>query len=225
MKYDRYLSLFVTVWLVIHWLSFLQSFFNSDFLYKGVQELFMFNERKAAQMAAFFLGQTPDGRMSHLKLMKLLYLSDREAVSVFGRPILGDRLVSMPHGPVLSQTLNLMDGDVESEAGGWEDWISDKENHELSLRHSLVGVVLDELAPAEIDVLKSVWDRFGGMSKWEIRDWTHLHCAEWVDPKGSSLPIRYDALALALGFDAAAAKLLAEQIESEAEIDSLFAAL
>ena len=70
----------------------------------------MFNERKAAQMAAFFLGQLLDRKMPHLKLMKLLYLSDREAVRAFGWPISGDRLVSMPHGPVLSQTLNLMDG-------------------------------------------------------------------------------------------------------------------
>lgn len=185
----------------------------------------MFNERKAAQMAAFFLGQLPDRKMPHLKLMKLLYLSDREAVRAFGWPISGDRLISMPHGPVLSQTLNLMDGDVESQPGGWEEWISDKENHELSLRQPLNAAALDELAPAEVDVLKAVWDKFGAMGKWEIRDWTHQHCAEWKDPKGSSFPIRYDALARAVGFDEASAQELAAQIEAEQEIDRIFAAL
>jgi uncharacterized phage-associated protein len=185
----------------------------------------MFNERKAAQMAAFFLGQTPERKMSHLKLMKLLYLSEREAVRAFGWPISGDRLVSMPHGPVLSQTLNLMDGDVESQPGGWEAWISGKENHELSLRQPLNAAALDELAPAEIDALKAVWDKFGPLGKWEIRDWTHQHCAEWQDPKGSSLPIAYEALARAVGFDEAAAKELAAQIQTEQEIDRLFAAL
>ena len=185
----------------------------------------MFNERKAAQMAAFFLGQIPERKMSHLKLMKLLYLSDREAVRAFGWPISGDRLVSMPHGPVLSQTLNLMDGDVESQPGGWEEWISGKENHELSLRQPMDTVALDELAPAEIDVLKDVWVRFGPMGKWEIRDWTHQHCAEWKDPKGSSLPIQYEALARAVGFDDTSAKELAAQIQAEQEIDRLFAAL
>lgn len=185
----------------------------------------MFNERKAAQMAAFFLGQLPERKMAHLKLMKLLYLSDREAVRAFGWPISGDRLVSMPHGPVLSQTLNLMDGDVESQPGGWEEWISDKENHELSLRQPLEVTALDELAPAEIDVLKAVWEKFGGMGKWEIRDWTHQHCAEWKDPKGSSFPIQYEALARAVGFDDDSAKELAAQIHAEQEIDRLFAAL
>jgi uncharacterized phage-associated protein len=193
--------------------------------YREITEKKMFNERKVAQMAAFFLGQSQESRMPHLKLMKLLYLSDREAMRAFGGPISGDRLVSMPHGPVLSQTLNLMDGDVESQPGGWEEWISDKENHELSLRQPLNAVALDELAPAEIDVLKAVWDKFGAMGKWEIRDWTHQHCAEWTDPKGSSFPIQYDALARAVGFDDESAKELAAQIQAEQEIDRIFAAL
>ena len=185
----------------------------------------MFNERKAAQMAAFFLGQNSESRMSHLKLMKLLYLADREAVRSFGFPISGDRMVSMPHGPVLSMTLNLMDGDVESCPGGWEAWISDKENHELSLRQPLNPEDLDELAPAELEVLRSVWQQFGAMGKWEIRDWTHHHCAEWEDPRGSSNPIAFERLARAVGFDAATAKELSAQIQAEQEIDRLFATL
>ena len=185
----------------------------------------MFNERKAAQMAAFFLGQTPEGRMSHLKLMKLMYLADREAVRNFGFPISGDRMVSMPHGPVLSMTLNLMDGDIESCPGGWEEWISDKENHELSLRKPFNMDALDELAPAELDVLRSVWQQFGAMGKWEIRDWTHKHCPEWEDPQGSSYPIPFERLAQAVGLDATTAKELAAQIQAEQEVDRLFAAL
>lgn len=185
----------------------------------------MFNERKAAQMAAFFLEQTPEKRMPHLKLMKLLYLAERESVRAFGWPMAGDRLVSMPHGPVLSKTLNLMDGDTESQPGGWEDWISDKENHEVALRHPNETPALDELAPAEVNVLASVWTKFGAMDKWTIRDWTHKHCAEWKDPNGSSYPIQYETLARAVGFDDATAKELATQIQSEQEVDRLLAAI
>lgn len=185
----------------------------------------MFNERKTAQMAAFFLGQNQESRMSHLKLMKLLYLADREAVRSFGFSISGDRMVSMPHGPVLSMTLNLMGGDIESCPGGWEEWISDKEDHEISLRQPLNTDSLDELAPAEIEVLRTVWQQFGAMGKWEIRDWTHHHCAEWENPRGSSNPISFERLAQALGFDAVAAKELSTQNQAEQEIDRLFATL
>lgn len=185
----------------------------------------MFNERKVAQMAAFFLGQVQGGRMSHLKLMKLLYLAEREALRSLGLHLTGDHLVSMPHGPVLSMTLNLMVGDIESHPGGWEDWITDKENHELSLRKPFDPSSLDELAPAEIDVLAAVWNQFGAMDKWKIRDWTHTYCQEWTDPHGPSFPITYRQLARAIGFDTEAAGILASQIEGEQEIDKLFATL
>ena len=89
-----------------------------------------FNERKAAQMASYFLMRR-GGKMSHLKLMKLLYLSDREAMSKFEHPISGDRMVSLPHGPVLSMTLDYMDGNIESSKHGWESYISTIKNHEV----------------------------------------------------------------------------------------------
>lgn len=185
----------------------------------------MFNECKSAQMAAFFLSRTVEGRMAHLKLMKLLYLADREAVRTLGLSMSGDRWVSMPHGPVLSMTLNLMDGDMESLPGGWETWISAKENHQLSLRKPLAPEDLDELSAAEWAVLEAVWRQFGGMDQWEIRDWTHRHCAEWQDPHGSSYPISYQSVAGAVGFDEAAANQVAAHIEAEHDLDRLFATL
>lgn len=50
----------------------------------------MFNQRKVAQMAAFLLDHGK-GRMSYLKLMKLLYLADRESMRRHGEAISGDR--------------------------------------------------------------------------------------------------------------------------------------
>ncbi|WP_133510573.1 Panacea domain-containing protein [Candidatus Thiosymbion oneisti] len=150
----------------------------------------MFNERKAAQMAAYLLHKR-GGTMSHLKLMKLLYLADREAMDRYGAPISGDLLVAMPHGPALSNTLNHMDGDVESSPGGWTDWISDQADYELRLRNPVSPEDLDELSEAELDVLDAVWEQFGSMGRWVLRDYTHTHCPEWEDPRGSSNPIPY----------------------------------
>lgn len=184
----------------------------------------MFNERKVAQMAAFLLRKCDD-RMPHLKLMKLLYLADRESMERFGAPISGDRIVAMPHGPVLSMTLNLMDGDIESTPGGWEELISDKENHELSLKHSITSDDLDELSLADIDVLEAIWAQFGHMGKYEIRDYTHDHCKEWTNPNGSSFPISYETVFRALGKPAEVAAELGARIESERSLDKIFATL
>jgi uncharacterized phage-associated protein len=46
--------------------------------------------------------------MAYIKLIKLLYLADREALLRWGRPITTDRHVSMPKGPVVSQIYDLI---------------------------------------------------------------------------------------------------------------------
>jgi hypothetical protein len=48
--------------------------------------------------------------MSYLKLIKLLYIVDREALLRWGRPVTTDRHVSMPKGPVVSQIYDLIVG-------------------------------------------------------------------------------------------------------------------
>jgi len=50
---------------------------------------------------------------------------------------------------------------------------------------------LNELSRAELKTLHEVWEQFGRMNQYEIRDWTHENCPEWEDPHGSSNPIPY----------------------------------
>jgi uncharacterized phage-associated protein len=185
----------------------------------------MFRERKAAQVAAWFLRQQ-GGRMPHLKLIKLMYLADREAMAVHGFPITGDQVVAMPHGPVLSMTLNYINGDIESGDDGWECWVRDRDNHEVSLEDRPVDrEQLDELSAAELDSLGRVWQQFGMMSKWQLRDHTHQHCPEWQDPQGSSIPISYKRIFQALGRSEQEATRLAQRLEDQRSVDRVINAL
>ncbi len=181
----------------------------------------MINERKLAQMAAFFIWKQ-GSRISHLKLMKLLYLSEQEAVRLYAMPMINDNLVAMPHGPALSITLNLMDGDMESQINGWEEWISDKENHELSTKKKISREILDELSEAEFQLLENIWEKFGGMTQWEIRDYTHKQCSEWEDPHGSSRPISYKKLCKALGYSDDQSSLIEKNIQDQKQISNYF---
>ena len=178
----------------------------------------LFNERKAAQAAAYFLFRA-GGPLSALKLMKLLYFAERRSFQKFGEPMFGDRLVTMPHGPVLSCTYNHMNGELPSIGGGWEFWIADRAEHDLALRdpgalrspeHDLL-----ELSDADLDVLGEIWSRFGQMTGSQLREYTHDHCPEWKDPEGSMIPMQPEDLFEALKFtpeqrEAAMAKLRAE---------------
>src|SRR5437868_161662 len=105
-----------------------------------------FNERRATEAAAFFL-KLRGGRMSYLKLIKLLYLLDREALLRWGRPVTTDRYVSMDNGPVVSRIYNLI---REQSAPGtdpiWRSYISAPLEWEVSL---LSSPDPEELSPAE----------------------------------------------------------------------------
>lgn len=179
------------------------------------------DERKTAQMAALFV-QNAGGQMSHLKLMKLLYLADRESFRLRGRSISGDRMVAMPHGPVLSGTLELINGCAPSAKNGWESYIGARENHQVALVAQVVPEYCEKLNPEELEIIAATWDAFGRMGRWEIRDYTHNHCREWVDPDGSSIPITpYDVL-LAVGYGDSAATEMAENIAAQERADRDF---
>lgn len=183
-----------------------------------------FNEQKTAQMAAFFLDKR-GGQMSILKLTKLLYLADRAALDRYGVPMTGDKYVSMPHGPVLSTTYDLLTGTIESHSKGWEYWVSDREDHEVLLNHPIEPGALDELSPADIEVLTQVWDKFGGMKRWALRDYTHAHCPEWRDPQGSSIPIHVSDILRALGKSEEEAHALEEELSENEYADRVFSRL
>ena len=100
-----------------------------------------------------------------------------------------------------------------------------KENHELSLKTKQQPDALDELSKADTEVLESIWNQFGSLSRWEIRDYTHQHCPEWEDPLGSSRPIRFEKLFQSLGRPADEAKRLDDHLEEQQHIDELFVAL
>ncbi|MCC2626033.1 MAG: phage associated protein [Burkholderiales bacterium] len=184
----------------------------------------MFNELKATQMAAFFL-QKEGGSMYLLKLMKLLYLSERESFARFECSISGDKFYSLPHGPVLSRTKELMDGEQKSSINGWNSWITDRANHLLGLKKSKAKFPLEklnELSTSDIEVLEHVWEKYGEMDQWQIRDYTHNYCAEWKDPNGSAYPITVEELLLAIGKNKEQISAIKERLKEEEYLDSVF---
>ena len=133
----------------------------------------MFDERKVAQMAAYFL-QRQGGEMAILKLMKLLYLSERESLNRYGMPMTGDFVVSMDHGLVLSNTLNLANGtSIESVEDGWDSWISPREGYDTKLKVQTCADDFDELSEADMEILEHTWKEFGDFDKWQLRNYTH----------------------------------------------------
>ena len=144
-----------------------------------------FNERKATEAAARLL-KLRGGRMSYLKLIKLLYLVDRDALLRWGEPVTTDRYFSMKYGPVVSRIYSLInEGAPPGVESVWERYISKPSDREVQL---LEEPPQSELSPAEEALIDEVFSTFGKMNRWNLVEHSHGF-PEWKDPQDSALPI------------------------------------
>lgn len=152
---------------------------------------YVLDERKAASAAACLI-KLHGGRTRYIRLIKLLYMADRESLRRFNRPIIGDRYVAMKQGPVLSGVLRLVKREVES--GPWDERIM-LDGYDVALRGE---VDLGPLSEAEVDLLKEVYEFAASMTKWQLIEYIHKTYPEWKDPGSTSVTIEPEAILRAL---------------------------
>lgn len=70
--------------------------------------------RKKQENTILFFANKNGGQINRLKLIKLIWLSDRLHLNRYGRLILNDKYMALPHGPAASNTLNLSQNRTDS---------------------------------------------------------------------------------------------------------------
>ncbi len=170
----------------------------------------MFSAEKVLHEIMFLLSIN-DGRMNLLKLMKELYLADRESIKERDTSISGDDFCSMPHGPVLSRTLNVCYDLPNNAWAEYLDKISTVYHPDIAIRKM---IDVDLLSNKDKEYLTSVSERFKNYSPYQLELYTHK-LQEWVDPHGSSRKIRYADVMRALG------KTEQEILEAKKEYEQL----
>jgi uncharacterized phage-associated protein len=158
---------------------------------------FTFNPAKATEVACRFIekeGQT----INIMKLVKLVYLLDRLSIQRRGIPVVGGDYFSMRNGPVTSELLDLINAGAlwGVATGDWARLISDRQNHEVSL---IEKPSYQHLAEAELTLLDEIYREHGAKDQWQLRDWCHEHCAEWMPLEFGHARIRVERLAEAVG--------------------------
>ena len=166
---------------------------------------FVFDERRAAQAAARLLHKH-GGTMPYIKLIKLLYLADRAAFVEGGRPITGDRFVSVRHGPALAHVLELITDDCPAGDSIWHGYVVRKH-----FDACLVGPAESErLADFDRDVLDGIFETYGCLKEWDVVARTHA-LPEWKDPGDSITPIKPEDILRYNDFTEAEVERVAEQ--------------
>jgi len=154
-----------------------------------------FNELKARAVAARFL-TLAGGRINILKLVKLIYLVDRESTKRRNIPVVGGLYVSMKYGPLTSELLDKING--EETRGDWSLHISDRNNHEVALEKE-VGDLSDQLSDSEESLVDQLFEQTKDMSQWELSHWCHRNCSEWNPVETGMEPINPSAFLRAIG--------------------------
>ncbi len=175
---------------------------------------------KTMQAIASLLHFHNTQEMSYLRLLKLLYIADRESLKETGQPITGDQLVAMEHGPVLSSVYNLIKG----EHSAWGHWSRFFQKSGCRLK-----LILDpgngKLSKYEIAKLREITRTYDEMNEWEMVNIVH-EFPEWKrnDPGKSAKPIPLEHLLEAIG-RAGDLKAIVQDARDQNAFDQLFASV
>src|SRR5437867_894691 len=112
-------------------------------------------------------------QMSALRLLKLLYMADRESLKETGRVITGDRVVAMEHGPVLSNVYDLIQGQ-HADLPRWSEFFTSTGYRINEVKEPGVA----RLSRQELNRLQEVAQRNMDKSDWEVAELTH-EFEEW----------------------------------------------
>jgi uncharacterized phage-associated protein len=185
---------------------------------EAVVVYFPLKVNKAVQAIGVLFRADGVRRMSYMRVLKLLYIADREALGETGRPITGGRAVAMERGPVLEEVYSLIRGQ-HPDMPLWD-------RHFRKDRYSLAMAEdpdVRQLSKYEIRKLQQVAEKYAEFDEWDLSAITHGF-PEWQknDPGKSSAPIPLsDMLEAVIGEGPDAQKIIDEACE-KARIERLF---
>jgi len=178
---------------------------------------FEFNELKTTQIAAFFL-QKNGGSMNYMKLIKLLYLSDRKSLAKWDRPMTCDSYVAMERGPVLSRVLDIINSGKEPDKKSyWYDFISEPRDYSVSL---IEESNQDELSKRELELLNAIFERYKECDQWKMVEICHK-LPEWEHPGKTSIPIQVEDILRVLDKTDRDIEVIEEEIANIKYMDSI----
>jgi hypothetical protein len=109
-----------------------------------------------------------------MRLLKLMYIADRESLKETGVPIAGGDVYAMERGLVLSAVLKLINSE-HPDSPAWDRVIrKDRYNVEL-----VNDPGLNALSPYEVRKLHEVSERYADLDEWKMSVLTHAF-PEWA---------------------------------------------
>jgi uncharacterized phage-associated protein len=183
----------------------------------GVNMLIEFDLKKIIQIVNYIV-KLNGNRINYTKLIKLLYIADREFLKSYNSTITGDTYYSMKDGPVLSGLYALIKGNYEkSVQKNWDSQFDIVDNYDIVSKTS--SIEDGELCEAETDILKKMDDKFKDKTYSEMIDITHdenlFPEVEWkqAEKMGSSIFLNIRTILEKLGRTKAQIEIILDEAE------------
>jgi len=159
---------------------------------------------KTTQAAGVLFRADGVRRMNYMRLLKLLYIADREALKETGRPITGGPVVAMERGPVLGEVYDLIHG-RHMQMPLWDRFFR-KDRYDLEL---VDDPDVRKLSKYEIAKLQEVAAHHAQDDEWDLSHFTHTF-EEWDKNRpaaGSCRTIALEDILAAVGLAKSAAQI------------------
>ncbi len=145
---------------------------------------FRFDLEKTIQATGLLL-ELEGSPISRMRLLKLLYIVDRELLTESGRPLTGDVAVAMKYGPVLSHVYDLIKG-IAQDSDAWREYF-DSAGYKVCLKRKPDR---RELTKRETEKLIEATNRYRDVTDEELSEVSH-DFPEWLShfQEAASTPI------------------------------------
>ena len=182
----------------------------------------MFNIEKLIQTCNYLLKKN-NNSLNYTKLIKLLYIADKESLKQSLQTITGDSYVSMDNGPVLSKLYNLIKRQHRNES--YQNlWNSRFIRDGYDLTAVTHQIPQGELSKFEINILDNVYEQYKDTDVREIIKILHK-CPEWKHPSGSSIPIKPKEILESIGKSSEEIDWILAETQAFEEEDRVFVSL
>ena len=142
------------------------------------------------------------GEMDYAKCIKLMYNIEREALNRWMRPMTFDNLYSLPHGQILSNTLNKAKPENQGSTSFWGQHLetipATGNDHTIRLTKECGK---GKLSRAEVNLITELQQQYKEKTAGQMMDEHHTSSMfpEYKDPKGSSIRTMHANLLRVLG--------------------------
>jgi uncharacterized phage-associated protein len=170
---------------------------------------FPLNVDKTVQAIGVLFRTDRVNRMNYMRLLKLLYIADREALQQIGRPVVGGPALAMERGPVLEEVHDFIRG-FHRHMPVWDKYLR-TDRYDLEL---VDDPDVGQLSRYEIRKLQEIAKRHADDDEWVLSRLTH-DFPEWKkNAVGTSAqPIPLEDILEAVGRGDVAGEILAEACE------------